>query len=103
MRSSRIAADATTRAHHKASRQICHLTETAAVALQIDLFEELRQALLDTPDISHNTAHSRSALIPTELWNFPYLAIHAPGHTPWLIHFEYINNKPHIAAISLDQ
>jgi hypothetical protein len=77
-------------------------TETAAVALQIDLFEELRQTLQNTPNINHNIAHSRSALIPTELWNFPYLAIQAPNHTPWLIHFEYHNNKPYIAAISLD-
>jgi hypothetical protein len=78
-------------------------TETAAVALQIDLFEELRQALNNTPTINHNTAHSRNALIPIELWNLPYLAIQAPNHNPWLIHFEYHNNKPHIAAINLDQ
>ncbi|MGI9609098.1 MAG: hypothetical protein ACR2NL_02280, partial [Acidimicrobiia bacterium] len=76
--------------------------ETATVALQIDLFEELRQALLDLAEISPQMAHSQSALIPTELWNFPYLAIPAPGHSPWLIHFEYQNNRPYIAGISLD-
>ncbi|MCP3936344.1 MAG: tandem-95 repeat protein, partial [Actinomycetia bacterium] len=59
-------------------------TQTATVALQIDLFEELRQALLDLAQITPSMAHSQSALIPTELWNFPYLAIPAPGHSPWL-------------------
>ncbi|MCP3974284.1 MAG: hypothetical protein GY720_07310, partial [bacterium] len=59
-------------------------SETATVALQIDLFEELRQALLDLAQITPSMAHSQSALIPTELWNFPYLAIPAPGHSPWL-------------------
>lgn len=77
-------------------------TETAAVALQIDMFEELRQALLDLAEVSPKVAHSQSALIPTELWNFPYLAIAAPGHSPWLIHFEYHRGEPFIAGVSLD-
>ena len=77
--------------------------DTATVALQIDVFEMLRQALLDTADVNPEMAHSRSALIPTQLWNFPYLSIQAPGHSPWLIHFEYVNNTPYIAGVSLDK
>jgi hypothetical protein len=77
--------------------------DTATVALQIDVFEMLRQALLDLADVTPAMAHSRAALIPVQLWNFPYLSIQAPGHSPWLIHFEYIKDSPYITGISLDQ
>ncbi len=46
--------------------------------------------------------HSQTALIPIELWNFPYLAVNAPGHRPWLIHFEYGGRRPRIIGISVD-
>ena len=76
---------------------------SAVAGLQRDVFEALRQALLDLATISQDMAHSRNALIPSELWNFPYLAIHSPGHEPWLIHFEYRGRKPYIIGISLDK
>ncbi|NND04457.1 MAG: DUF5011 domain-containing protein, partial [Acidimicrobiia bacterium] len=75
----------------------------ATADLQEQVLESIRQALLDLADVSAEMAHSPSALIPTELWNFPYLAIHSPGHSNWLIHFEYEEKKPYIVGISLDQ
>lgn len=76
---------------------------SAVAGLQRDVFEAIRQALLDVPAINQQMAHSRSALIPAELWNFPYLALHARGHEPWLLHFEYRSRRPYIVGISLDR
>jgi hypothetical protein len=57
-----------------------------------------------TPEISSNVAHSRSALIPTECWNFPYLAVGtAAGVQPWLVFFEYRDGKPLIAGLGIDE
>ncbi len=67
------------------------------------VLDPLRSALLDVPEVSTSQSHSQSALIPTELWNFPYVAIHAPGHRPWRIHFEYVKGKPHVVGIGIDE
>jgi hypothetical protein len=57
-----------------------------------------------TPEITAETPHSRSALIPTECWNFPYLAIGpANGVQPWLVFFEYRDGKAHIAGLGIDE
>jgi hypothetical protein len=57
-----------------------------------------------TPEISSDVAHSRSALIPTECWNFPYLAVGtAGGVQPWLVFFEYRDGKPLIAGLGIDE
>ena len=65
--------------------------------------QPLRSALLDNAQLNPQTKHSQSALIPTEAWNFPYLAIHAPGHTSWLIHFEYVHGRPTIVGLVIDE
>jgi hypothetical protein len=41
-------------------------------------------------------------LIPVELWNFPYLAIRAPGHVSWVIYFEYVKGNPAIVALGVE-
>ena len=47
--------------------------------------------------------HSRSALIPTECWNFPYLALNRTAHAPaWLLYFEYHWGRPKVVGIGLD-
>ena len=69
-----------------------------------DVLGSIRQALLDLADITPDMAHSsRTALIPTELCNFPYWAIQSPGHEPWLVHFEHEERKPYVVGISLDR
>ncbi|MGD2060692.1 MAG: Ig-like domain-containing protein [Acidimicrobiia bacterium] len=57
-----------------------------------------------TPEVTAAVPHSRSALIPTECWNFPYLAIgRSRGVQPWLVFFEYRNGKAHIAGLGIDE
>jgi hypothetical protein len=65
--------------------------------------QPLGAALLDLAHISPQTKHSRSALIPVELWNFPYLAIQAPGHRSWLLYFEYVKHRPRLVGIGIDE
>jgi hypothetical protein len=65
--------------------------------------QPLRAALLDNASLSPQTKHSQSALIPTEMWNFPYLAIHSQGHASWLIHFEYQHGRPLIVGLAIDE
>jgi hypothetical protein len=64
--------------------------------------EPLRSALLDNAQIDPKTKHSSSALIPVELWNFPYLAIKAPGHAGWVVYFEYVKGKPAIVGLGVE-
>jgi CSLREA domain-containing protein len=56
-----------------------------------------------TTEISAATPHSKSALIPTECWNFPYLALGGHGVQPWLVFFEYRDGKALIAALGVDE
>jgi Bacterial Ig domain len=57
-----------------------------------------------TPDVSPEVPHSRSALIPTECLNFPYLAIGTSlGVQPWLVFFEYRDGKALIAGLGIDE
>ena len=58
-----------------------------------------------TPEVTAEVAHSRSALIPTECWNLPYIAlgVAASGVQPWLVFFEYKDGKPLIAGLGIDE
>ncbi|MFZ0013328.1 MAG: hypothetical protein WAL25_04350, partial [Acidimicrobiia bacterium] len=57
-----------------------------------------------TPEITAETPHSRSALIPTECWNFPYLALGPSGDVqPWLVFFEYRDGRAFIAGLGIDE
>jgi hypothetical protein len=43
-------------------------------------------------------------LIPTECWNFPYLALGSSDKgQPWLVFFEYRNGRAYIAGIGIDE
>lgn len=56
-----------------------------------------------TPEVSAAVAHSRSALIPTECWNLPYLALGTGAVQPWLVFFEYTDGKAVIAGLGIDE
>ena len=56
-----------------------------------------------TGEVSTMTAHSKSALIPAEVWNFPYLSIGAGTSQPWLIFFEYQGGAPRIVGLGIDE
>ena len=57
-----------------------------------------------TSDISAATPHSRRALIPTECWNFPYLALGGSSASqPWLVFFEYRKGKAYIVGLGIDE
>jgi hypothetical protein len=66
------------------------------------VLEPLGAALRAADDLDSRNSHSRTALIPVELWNFQYLAVDAAGHPPWLVYFEYANGKPRIVGVGLD-
>jgi hypothetical protein len=66
--------------------------------------EPFLEAYQATPEISAYRAHSRSALIPTECWNFPYMALgNVDGVQPWLVFFEYRKGRAWIAGIGIDE
>jgi hypothetical protein len=66
--------------------------------------EPFLEAYRSTPEISAYRAHSSSALIPTECWNFPYMSLgNADGVQPWLVFFEYRHGKAWIAGIGIDE
>ena len=67
-----------------------------------EVLEPLGAALRAADELDSRGSHSRTALIPVELWNFEYLAVTAPGHRPWLVYFEYRNGKPSIVGIGVD-
>jgi hypothetical protein len=57
-----------------------------------------------TKEISPQTPHSATALLPSECRNFLYLTLQtdAAGR-PWLVFFEYIDGKPHIVGLGVDR
>ncbi len=56
-----------------------------------------------THEVDPKTPHSRRALIPTECWNFAYLALRGDGREPpWLVWFEYVRGKPRIVGLGVD-
>ncbi|MGB8362435.1 MAG: Ig-like domain-containing protein, partial [Acidimicrobiia bacterium] len=66
--------------------------------------EPFLEAYRATPEISAYRAHSSSALIPTECWNFPYMSLgNADGVQPWLVFFEYRHGRAWIAGIGIDE
>ena len=56
-----------------------------------------------TEEITANTAHSKAALIPAELWNFRYLAFGEGTSQPWLVFFEYEGGRPRIVGLGIDE
>lgn len=71
-------------------------------ALWTELLDPLGEALQHAEDLNSRSSHSRTALIPVELWNFEYLVVNAKGHPPWMVYFEYVKGKPYIVGIGLD-
>ncbi|MGI9609416.1 MAG: hypothetical protein ACR2NL_03885, partial [Acidimicrobiia bacterium] len=67
-----------------------------------EVLEPLGAALRAAEDLDSRSSHSRTALIPVELWNFQYHAVNAPGHPPWLVYFEYEKGKPKIVGVGVD-
>ena len=57
-----------------------------------------------TDIVSTETPHSPTSLIPTECWNFPYLALgNGEDVQPWLVFFEYRRGKAWIAGLGIDE
>lgn len=56
-----------------------------------------------TREINPRTAHSSSALLPSECQNFLYLALEpdASGR-PWLVYIEYQGRRPYVAGLGID-
>jgi len=84
---------------------------TSILWRSMDLEANFRTVVIDpflttfaaTSQIDPKTPHSRRALIPTECWNFAYLALSGDGHEPpWLVYFEYVNGRPRIVGLGVD-
>ncbi|HEX6286663.1 MAG TPA: hypothetical protein VFZ80_04205, partial [Acidimicrobiia bacterium] len=61
------------------------------------------EAYRASSEISAESSHSSSVLLPTEILNFRYLTVGAPGVGSWLVLFEYEKGRPHIVGILRDQ
>ncbi|MFQ5966663.1 MAG: Ig-like domain-containing protein, partial [Acidimicrobiia bacterium] len=70
---------------------------------RVAVAEPFLEAYHGTSAVSAETPHSRTSLIPTELWNFPYLALGEQGVQPWLVFFEYRRGRAWIAALGIDE
>jgi hypothetical protein len=79
-----------------------HSESAATVGLWDEVLQPLGAALRAAEDLDSRSSHSRTALIPVELWNFQYLAVNADGHPPWLVYFEYEKGKPKIVGVGVD-
>ena len=65
--------------------------------------EPLIESFAATTAFTPDRPHSRSSLIPTECWNFPYLALARPDDgSAWLVYVEYVRGRPRVAGIGLD-
>ena len=56
-----------------------------------------------TGEVTAVTAHSKTALIPAEPWNFPYLSLGAGTRQPWLVFFEYEGGTPRIVGLGIGE
>ena len=57
-----------------------------------------------TDIVNAETPHSTRSLIPTECWNFPYLALgNGEDVQPWLVFFEYRRGKAWITGLGIDE
>jgi hypothetical protein len=65
--------------------------------------EPLLAAFDATGEITAGVAHSQTALIPAEVWNFRYLALGEGTSQPWLVFFEYQNGVPRIVGLGIDE
>ena len=61
------------------------------------------EAYRATEEISAESSHSSSVLLPTEILNFRYLAVGARGTGSWLVLFEYQKGRPRIVGILRDE
>jgi hypothetical protein len=70
---------------------------------RIAVAEPLLAAFEATGEPTAGIAHSQTALIPSEVWNFRYLALGEGTPQPWLIFFEYQNGVPKIVGLGIDE
>ena len=72
-------------------------------SIRRQIIEPFIESFAATTAFTPDRPHSRSALIPTECWNFPYLALARPDDgSAWLVYFEYVRGRPRVAGIGLD-
>jgi hypothetical protein len=70
----------------------------------VTVAKPLLEAYEATPEVTADLPHSRSAWIPAECWNLPYLALRGDGIVqPWLVFFEYRGGKARIAGLGIDE
>ena len=72
-------------------------------SIRRQILEPFIESFAATSAFTPHRPHSRSALIPTECWNFPYLALARPDEgSAWLVYFEYRRGRPRVVGIGLD-
>ncbi|MGB7861273.1 MAG: Ig-like domain-containing protein, partial [Acidimicrobiia bacterium] len=70
---------------------------------RIAVAEPFLNAFDSTGEITASVAHSQTALIPADVWNFRYLALGEGTSQPWLLFFEYENGVPKIVGLGIDE
>ena len=56
-----------------------------------------------THEVSPRTAHSSTALLPSECQNFLYLALESDATgSPWLVYVEYRGRNVYISGLGID-
>ena len=68
-----------------------------------EVIDQFLAAYDATYDVSPRTAHSSTALLPSECQNFLYLALEpdASGN-PWLVYIEYRGRNVYISGLGID-
>jgi hypothetical protein len=84
---------------HRGNPQI----EYHGVRLSEQVIRPFLAAYDATREINPRSAHSSSALLPSECQNFLYLALEpdASGR-PWLVYIEYRGRRPYVAGLGID-
>jgi hypothetical protein len=69
-----------------------------------EVSEPFLSAYRATPKITPRTPHSATALLPIECRNFLYLSLESDAAgRPWLVFFEYVNEKPYVVGLGVDR
>ena len=73
------------------------------VELESRVVTPFLEAYEASDEISADSSHSSSVLLPTEILNFRYLTVGDPGVGTWLVLFEYEKGRPRIVGILRDE
>jgi hypothetical protein len=75
----------------------------SASDFHLAVVEPLINANANTRLLSPHVAHAETSLLPLPMRNFRYMALGGSGAQQWLIFFEYLEGKPKIVGLTIDE